>query len=80
MIEVRDSLKRDGVYVIVVGDSKIRNHKIPTAVVLREMAEKNGYSFKLSFKYVIRDRYLHLPRKNRGGIIKYDEILVLSKN
>ena len=49
------------------------------AKVFAEIAEKNGYLFEFSFKYVIRDRYLHLPRGNRGGIIKYDEILVLKK-
>ena len=80
MIAVREQLKQHGRYVIVVGDSNIRGQNVPTAKVLAEIAEKNGYSFELSFKYVIRDRYLHLPRGNRGGIIKYDEILVLKKN
>lgn len=80
MIAVCEQLKQYGRYVIVVGDSNIRGQNIPTAKVLAEIAEKNGYSFELSFKYVIRDRYLHLPRGNRGGIIKYDEILVLRKN
>lgn len=79
MIAVRRRLKQGGMYVIVVGDSNIRGQNIPTARVLSEIAEKNGYSFKLSFKYVIRDRYLHLPRGGRGGIIKYDEVLVLKK-
>lgn len=80
MIAVRQQLKENGRYAIVVGDSKIRNQDIPTATILTEIAEKNGYSFDLSFKYVIRDRYLHLPRGNRGGIIKYDEVLVLKKD
>ena len=80
MIAVREQLKQNGRYVIVVGDSNIRGQNIPTAKVLSEIAEKNGYSFELSFKYVIRDRYLHLPRGDRGGIIKYDEVLVLKKN
>ena len=79
LLSVRDSLKDNGVYVIVVGDSVIREQHIPTAKILTDIAEKNGYSYELSFKYVIRDRYLHLPRGNRGGIIKYDEILVLRK-
>ena len=79
IIAVREELKQNGRYVIVVGDSNIRGQSIPTAKVLAEIAEKNGYIFELSFKYVIRDRYLHLPRGNRGGIIKYDEILVLKK-
>lgn len=79
MVSVRERLRQNGKYVIVVGDSKIRNQIIPTAKILTEIAEQNGYDFELSFKYVIRDRYLHLPRGGRGGIIKYDEILVLRK-
>ena len=43
------------------------------------MAEQNGYVRELSFRYVIRDRYLHLPRGGRGGIIHYDDVLVLRK-
>ncbi len=80
LIAVCEQLKKNGRYAIVVGDSKIRNQDIPTATILTEIAERNGYSFDLSFKYVIRDRYLHLPRGNRGGIIKYDEVLVLKKD
>ncbi len=79
LIAVKEALKQGGYYTIVVGDSNIRGQVIPTAKVLQEIAEKNGYKFELSFKYLIRDRYLHLPRGNRGGIIKYDEILVLRK-
>lgn len=79
MAAIRDALKCGGHYVIVVGDSNIRGQAIPTAKILTEIAENNGYIFDLSFKYVIRDRYLHLPRSGRGGIIKYDEILCLKK-
>lgn len=79
MIAVKESLKQGGYYTIVVGDSNIRGQVIPTAKVLEEIAVKNGYEYVLNFKYLIRDRYLHLPRGNRGGIIKYDEILVLKK-
>lgn len=79
MVAVCERLKQNGRYIIVVGNSNIRGQNIPTAKVLAEIAEKNGYSFELSFRYVIRDRYLHLPRGNRGGIIKYDEVLVLQK-
>lgn len=79
IVAVHERLKTGGRYVIVVGDSKIRGQSIPTAKILTEIAERNGYKFELSFKYVIRDRYLHLPRAGRGGIIKYDEILVITK-
>jgi len=80
MNSVRERLKDNGIYVIVVGNSTIRGQEIPTAKVLKEIATKNGYDFERSFKYVIRDRYLHLPRKGRGGIIKYDELLILRKH
>lgn len=79
MEAVRKVLKKNGRYVIVVGDSNIRNQHIPTATILKEIATDFGYDFDLSFKYVIRDRYMHLPRAGRGGIINYDELLILSK-
>ena len=80
MKSVHRSLKKGSKYVIVVGDSKIRGSNIPTAKILSEIAANLGYTFVLSFKYVIRDRYLHLPRGERGGIIKYDEVLVIEKS
>lgn len=76
---VHGALKPGGRYVIVAGDSTIRKVAVPTIKILTEIAESCGFDFELSFKYVIRDRYLHLPRKNKGGIIKYDEILILKK-
>ena len=76
---VRKKLKKGGRYVIVVGDSNIRGQSIPTAKILSEIANNNGFDFDVSFKYVIRDRYLHLPRAGRGGIINFDEVLVLRK-
>ncbi|MDI6604992.1 MAG: DNA methyltransferase [Thermoanaerobacteraceae bacterium] len=79
LIQVRDVLVPGGRYVIVVGDSTIRNQNVPTTKILTEIALANGYVFETVFKYVIRDRYLHMPRGNRGGIIKYDNILVLQK-
>ena len=79
LMAVKEALKPGGYYTIVVGDSNIRGQVIPTAKILQEIAEKNGYTYQIGFKYLIRDRYLHLPRGNRGGIIKYDEILVLRK-
>ncbi len=79
IMSVRSALKKDGYYVLVVGDSTIRNINIPTGKILSEIAQKIGFNHELSFKYVIRDRYMHLPRGNNGGIIKYDEILVLRK-
>jgi hypothetical protein len=79
MIAVRNCLDTNGRYVIVVGDSTIRNQAIPTGKILAEIADNYGFKKELSFKYLIRDRYLHLPRRGRGGIIKYDEILTLQK-
>ncbi len=79
MEAVRQSLRPGGRYVIITGDSSIRGQTIPTSGILREMAEQNGYVRELSFRYVIRDRYLHLPRGGRGGIIHYDDVLVLRK-
>lgn len=80
IISVNSELEKKGRYVIVVGDSTIRKQLIPTGRILTEIAVHYGFEKELSFKYLIRDRYLHLPRGGRGGIIKYDEILTLRKS
>ncbi len=77
---MRASLRSGGRYVIVIGDSKIRGITIKSAQLLGLLAEKHSFSQELYFSYLIRDRYLRIPRQNRGGNIKYDRILVLSRD
>ena len=76
---IRKYLKEDGSYVLVVGDCEIRKIIFPIYKYLIKLAEKNHYTNSIVFSYLIRNPYLRIPRKKRGGLIKYDRIIVLSK-
>jgi DNA modification methylase len=79
IINIRKYLKEDGSYVLVVGDCEIRKIVFPVYKYLIELAEKNDYTNSIVFSYLIRNPYLRIPRKKRGGLIKYDRIIVLNK-
>jgi len=79
IINIRKYLKEDGSYVLVVGDCEIRKIVFPVYKYLIELAEKNHYTNSIVFSYLIRNPYLRIPRKKRGGLIKYDRIIVLNK-
>lgn len=76
---VKEKLKKNGHYIIVIGDSKIRNINIPSSKILTDIAIKIGYSLETNFSYVIRNPYINIPRNGRGGKISYDNIIVLKK-
>ncbi len=77
--EVYKSLKKDGVYVIVVADSNIRNVEVPTHEILCELGKKTGFVVENIFAYVIKNRYLRIPREGRGGFMHNDWIICLKK-
>jgi len=79
IINIRKYLKEDGSYVLVVGDCEIRKIIFPVYKYLIAIAEKNHYHNSKVFSYLIRNPYLRIPRKKRGGLIKYDRIIVLNK-
>ncbi|MDD5658661.1 MAG: modification methylase [Actinomycetota bacterium] len=77
--EIRKILIPGGFYCIVVGDSRIRNVEIPTSQYLIDIAKSLNYKLINNFSYIIRNRYLRIPRKGRGGFIPKDYIIVLKK-
>jgi len=79
LASVYNLLIKDGYYCIVVGNSVIRGINISTSDFLIELAKKNKFKFVLNFSYVIRNRYLRIPRSGRGGFIPSDHILVFKK-
>lgn len=76
---IHDSLLPGGYYCIVVGDSVIRGISIPTSRILISLAKKQGFKLENDFSYVIRNRYLRIPRQGKGGFIPNDFILVFKK-
>lgn len=79
LYSVYHSLKRGGIYHIIVGNSNIRKIDIPTHEVLAKIAEKIGFKWVGFFKYKIKDHRLSIPRNNNGGKIKYENVISLKK-
>jgi len=79
MLEIKRLLKKNGRYVIVVGNSNIRGIEVPTNELLVEIAKNNGFSLDNMFSYVIKNRYLRIPRSGKGGLIKKDWVIDLVK-
>jgi hypothetical protein len=77
--QVFDLLLPGGCYVIVVGNSKIRNNEIQTSRILSDIGCKIGFQEIERLSYIIKNHYLRIPRGVRGGKIKVDHIGVLQK-
>ena len=78
IINIRRYLKKDGSYVLIVGDCEIRKIIFPVYKYLIEISKRNNYKNSMVFSYIIRNPYLRIPRKTRGGLIKYDRVIVLN--
>jgi len=72
-------LKPESHYIIVVGDSLIRDVSVDTHNMLIDVAKKNGFELENLFSYIIKNRYLRIPRRGRGGLIKEDWVIDLVK-
>jgi DNA modification methylase len=79
LISVKNILKPRGTYCIVVGNSRIRDVEIPTHKYLIQIAENVGFKLDSLFGYVIKNPYLRIPRKGRGGLIKVDWVISLKR-
>ena len=76
---VYKQLKKNGVYVIVIGNSNIRKNIIESWKVIEEIAKSIGYKTEDYFNYIIRNPYIRIPRKGVGGQISKDYVLILKK-
>lgn len=78
--EVKRILEVGGHYVIVIGNSTIRKVEIESWRVIEDIANNLGFESELHFDYIIQNPYIRIPRKNRGGKINFDHVLVLRKS
>lgn len=79
LINVHKVLKKNAVYAIVIGNSKIRGIEVESWKVIAEIAKHVGFTEDLYFSYQIRNHYLRIDRKNKGGKINSDYVLLLRK-
>ena len=62
-----------------MGDCVIRGEVIEASNYLQDIACKVGFKKEKYFSYLIKNPYLRIPRNGKGGIIKFDKVLVLKK-
>jgi len=74
-----DNINPGGHFIIVIGKNTIRDNIVDTPQYLRKIAEQEGFNCKKVFSYIIKNRYLNIPRSGRGGKIKKDFIIILHR-
>jgi len=77
--EVWRVLKRNGAYVLVIGNGVIRKVPVPTHRLLQEIGESVGFKVENRFSYVLKNRFMRIDRKGEGGLIEYDWVTVFRK-
>lgn len=77
--QVKKCLNKNGRYVIVIGDSNIRQVKVKSSEILTEIAINNGFILEDKFSYIIKNPYINIPRNGIGGKINIDNVIVLRK-
>jgi len=76
---VQRALRPGSSYFLIVGDSTIRGLNVPTHRILAGLGESVGMDWSGYFKYDIRDHRTSIPRKNRGGKIRLEHVIQLTK-
>ncbi len=74
-----ETLRAGGVAVLVVGDSHTGGHRIPTAAILQDLAEKKGFAVETTACYSIMNRSMQYPLKEGSAKIADETIVVLRK-
>lgn len=77
--QVYSQLSSSSKYIIVIGNSSIRNIEIESWKVIEQLANSIGFKTLEHFSYIIQNPYIRIPRKGKGGKINKDYILVLEK-
>ncbi|MBQ9965649.1 MAG: modification methylase [Clostridia bacterium] len=77
--QVYIQMKNGGKYIVVIGNSSIRNVEIESWKVIEQLAHIIGFNTLEYFSYIIQNPYIRIPRKGRGGKINKDYVLVLEK-
>jgi DNA modification methylase len=73
------ALREGGVAGVVIGDSTTGGLTVPTADIYLDLAMKNNLKLKKRFSYVIRNRIMQFARKDHGGKIDFEHVLVFEK-
>lgn len=73
---IKRAMNIGGIYTMTVGNSSVSNVDVDTAGILIELANRNGFVLENRWSYIIKNHYMGFDRKNRGGKINIDNVLV----
>lgn len=76
---VYNQMNVGGKYMIVIGNSTIRNVNVESWKVIEEIAVQMNFRTTQYFNYIIQNPYIRIPRNGMGGKINRDYVLVLEK-
>lgn len=77
--EMHRLLKKEGYFILVVGDNKVLGKKIDTYKLLSDIAILNGFKEIVILKDEIRNRSMITKRNGSGGLIKNEYVVILRK-
>jgi hypothetical protein len=73
------ALSKGSRYICVIGESVIRDVRVPTVDLMRDLLMSAGFVLKDQMHYEIRRHYMKFPRRSNSGKIKQDHIMVFQK-
>lgn len=76
---VKQALKYDGRYHIIIGNSVMRSKEVQTHKLIAQLGELVGFDWTGYFNYPIRDHRTSLPRNGNGGKISVEHVITLKK-
>jgi DNA modification methylase len=77
---VKKALVSGGEYHMIIGDNTINGINIPTHRLIAEIASNIGFNWSGYYKYPIKDHRTSIPRKDHGGKIKYEYVIILKND
>lgn len=73
------SMKKGAYYVMAVGNSTVSNVSVDTASILVQLAQRYNLELENKWSYIIKNHFMGFDRKNRGGKINIDNMLIFKK-
>ncbi|MFZ1290662.1 MAG: DNA methyltransferase, partial [Melioribacteraceae bacterium] len=67
--EMKKVLKKGSHYIMIIGNSQIRNIDVNSTSIIIELSEHLNFKLTNRFSYLIKNPYLRIPRSGKGGHI-----------
>ncbi len=77
---IYNSLKKNGKFILVMGNNSIRGIRIKNHEIMIEMAKDTGFSFLSGKIDPIQQRYLSTKRNETADFMRFEYVLIFSKD